>query len=61
MSLHEHSKLVENLVWLFAGVAAVSLAQAAIVMSIMAAAVSVILGGIRIHDRIKYGPARGRE
>jgi hypothetical protein len=52
---------VENLVWLFAGVAAVSLAQAAIVMSIMAAAVSVILGGIRIHDRIKYGPARGRE
>lgn len=59
--IHGHSKLVENLAWVFAGVAAVSLAQAAVVMSLLAASVSVILGAIRIHDRLKYGPARGRE
>jgi hypothetical protein len=59
--IHEHSRLVEALAYLFGGIALFSLAQAAVVMSLLAAIVSVVLGGIRLHDRIKYGPARGRE
>lgn len=59
--IHEHSRLVEALAYAFGGLALISLTQAAVVMSLMAATVSVILGAIRIHDRIKFGPARGRE
>jgi hypothetical protein len=59
--IHEHSRLVEALAYVFGGLALFSLTQAAVVMSLIAATVSVLLGGIRIHDRIKYGPARGRE
>jgi hypothetical protein len=57
--IHEHSQWVERLAYLFAGVAAVSLSQAALLVTIAAGALSAVLAGIRIHDRIKYG--RGGE
>jgi hypothetical protein len=47
--------------YLFAAVAAISLAQAAYILTIAATVISIILGGFKLHDRIKYGPARGRE
>lgn len=40
-------------------VAGVSLASAAIFMSLLAATCSVIWFGVRIYDRIKYGPGMG--
>lgn len=41
---------------LFAGVSAVSLIQGvAVVVTIVAGLVSIILGGFRIHDRLRYG------
>lgn len=46
--------------FLCAGIAAVSLAQAAVVVSIIAGLVSIVLAGIRIHDRLKYGPTRNQ-
>jgi hypothetical protein len=42
-------------------VAGVSLANAAFVATILAALVSIILGGIRIFDRLKYGHSEGDE
>jgi hypothetical protein len=38
-------------------VAGISLAQAALVISILAGLVSIILGAIRIYDRLKFGRA----
>jgi hypothetical protein len=42
--------------WGFAIVAGISLAQAAIFATLLAALASFVLAAIRIHDRIKYGP-----
>jgi hypothetical protein len=42
--------------YLFAGVAVVSLTQAALWASLFAAVISIILGAIKLHDRLKYGP-----
>jgi hypothetical protein len=53
--LNEHRGLTDLATFLCAGVAVVSLSQAALVVSIIAGLVSIILGGIRVHDRMKYG------
>jgi hypothetical protein len=58
--IHEHSRLVEALAYVFGG-RAVQPHPGCGRHVALAAIVSVLLGGIRIHDRIKYGPARGRE
>lgn len=42
--------------WIFAAVAVVSLAKAALIVSVVAGLISIALGLIRLHDRIKYGP-----
>lgn len=59
MSPHDWSegtkRVAEFAAFLCAGVSAVSLSQAAVVISILAGLVSIVLGGIRIHDRLKYG------
>lgn len=41
--------------YLFAGVAVVSLQQAAFAVTIIAGLISAALGLIKLHDRIKYG------
>jgi phage terminase Nu1 subunit (DNA packaging protein) len=42
--------------YLFAGVAVVSLSQTAFVLTIIATLISIALGGIKLHDRLRYGP-----
>lgn len=56
--MHEHSQWVERFAYVFAGVAAVSLSQAAYALTILATLLSIILAGVKLHDRFKYGPAR---
>ena len=48
-------KALEGGAYLFAGVAAVSLSQAALIVTLLAGLLSAILAGIRIHDRLRYG------
>ena len=55
MEQHLSNRLLDGVTFLLAGVAVVSLSQAALVVSIIAALISIICGGIRIHDRLKYG------
>lgn len=59
--IHEHRHLLD---WVMYGCAALAtgltLANVALVMSAMAAAISIILGCIRLHDRLRYGPDRRR-
>lgn len=45
----------DRLVFLCAGIAVISLSQAAYALTIIATLISIVLGGIKIHDRIKYG------
>lgn len=58
--LHELSepakKLIDYVSFSLAGVAAFSLANAALYMTFAAGAASFVLACLRIHDRIKYGP-----
>ena len=58
--LNDHRGFTDLATFLCAGVAVVSLSQAALIMSMAAAAVSIILGAIRVYDRFMYGPAKGR-
>jgi hypothetical protein len=53
---HAHS-WAEKGAYLFAGVAVVSLQQAAFVVTICAGLISAVLGLIKLHDRIRYGRA----
>ena len=53
---HEHSQWAERLAYLFGGVALISLAQAAYILTIVATLISIALGCFKLHDRIKYGP-----
>ena len=53
--------LVDSAAVLCAGVAVISLQQAAWVATILACAMTLILGTIRVYDRVRYGPGRGRE
>jgi hypothetical protein len=46
--------------WISAGIAVVSLSQAALILTVIATIISITLGLIRLHDRLAYGP-RGRE
>jgi len=57
---HDQQKLVEGAAYVFAGVAAISFAQLAYVVTIVAGIISAMLGVIRLHDRIRYGPVRDR-
>jgi hypothetical protein len=50
------SQWAERGAYLFAGVAFVSLSQAALWATLISALVAIVLGAFRIHDRIKYGP-----
>ena len=52
-------KLIDASAWIFAGVAAVSLSQTALVITILAGLASFILAAIRIYDRVVHG--RGGE
>ena len=62
MSLHHLSDHLsawsERGAYLFAGVAVVSLSQTAFVLTIVATIISIILGGVKLHDRIRYGPSK---
>lgn len=54
---HDHGKLIDGLAALFAGVAAVSLlSKLALVVTILSGLVSLSLGALRWHDRLRYGP-----
>jgi hypothetical protein len=44
--------------WVFAGIAGISLAQAALIATVLAGTASFILALISIYDRLKYGPKR---
>lgn len=57
--LNEHRGVTDLLTFLCAGVAVVSLSQAAVLLTIVSTLIAIILGGVRLHDRIKYGPQRG--
>lgn len=63
MSIHTVSDAAhtwaERGAYLFAGVAVVSLQQAAFAVTIIAGLISAILGAIKLHDRVRYGrPAK---
>lgn len=55
--LTEHRGLTDLLTFLCAGVAVVSLSQAALILTIVSTLIAIALGGFRLHDRIRYGPA----
>jgi NaMN:DMB phosphoribosyltransferase len=52
--------LLDGGTWFAAAVAVVSLSQLAFALTIIATTISIVLGLIRVHDRLKYGPARYR-
>jgi hypothetical protein len=54
--IHEHKNLIDGAAAGFALVAGISLSQTALVVSILAGMASLILFGIRLHDRLRYGP-----
>jgi hypothetical protein len=54
--LNEHRGFTDLATFLCAGVAVVSLSQAALLLTILSTLIAIILGGIRIHDRLRYGP-----
>ena len=58
--LNDNRGIVDLLTFLCAAVAAVSLAQAALVLTIVSTVIAIVLGGFRLHDRIRYGH-RGKE
>ena len=59
--LNEHRGVTDLATFLCAGVAVVSLSQAALVLTIISTLIAIVLGAIRIHDRVKYGPKRYSE
>lgn len=61
MSVHDLSSWSERGAYLFAGVAVVSLSQAALWATLLSACIAILLGLIKLHDRLRYGPQRGRE
>lgn len=58
--LNDHRGFTDLATFLCAGVAVVSLSQAALVLTIISTVIAIILGGIRIHDRLRYGPKGGQ-
>lgn len=60
MGVSEHAhQWAERGAYLFAGVAVVSLQQAAFALTIVSTLIAIVLGCIKLHDRIKYGPQKG--
>ena len=59
--LNAHRGLIDLTTISLAGVAAVSLAQLALVVTIIAGLASISLAALRWHDRIKYGPKGAKE
>lgn len=56
MSLHDAAHTwAERGAYLFAGVAVVSLSQAALIVTLLAGLISITLGAIKLHDRLRYG------
>jgi hypothetical protein len=57
--MHDLSERTKHLIdfgtFAFAGAAAVTLNQVAVGVTIVAGVVSIILGAIRIYDRMKFG------
>lgn len=52
--------VLDGAAWLSAGIAAVSFWQGiALAVTIIAGMISITLGLIRVHDRLRYGPQRG--
>lgn len=62
MSLHHASdsavQWAERGAYLFTGVAVVSLQQTAFVLTIISTLIAIVLGAIKLRDRIKYGPGK---
>lgn len=56
--IHEHKNLIDATAAALALIAGISLSQTALVVSILAGLASLILFAIRLHDRIRYGPAK---
>lgn len=54
--MNDHHPFLDFLTWISAAVAVVSLAKAALLISCLAGLVSMALGLVRLHDRLKYGP-----
>lgn len=52
---HGAHEWAERGAYLFAGVAVVSLQQAAFAVTIVAGLISAVLGAIKLHDRLRYG------
>lgn len=48
---------MERAAYVFAGVAAISLSQAAFTLTIIATLLSIVLAALKIHDRVRYGPS----
>jgi hypothetical protein len=59
--IHEHKNLVDCMAALLALIAGISLSQLALTLTVIATIGSISLIVLRWHDRIKYGPPRGRE
>lgn len=57
MGVNELHPWAERGAYLFAGLAVVSLQQAAFVLTIISTLIAIVLGGIKLHDRLRYGPA----
>ena len=55
---HHIADWAERGAYLFAGVAVVSLAQAALWVTLLAGLLSIILGAVKLHDRLRYGPGK---
>ena len=54
--MHHFSTWAERGAYLFAGVAVVSLSQAAVVLTCVSAFLASVLALIKLHDRLRYGP-----
>ena len=55
----EHRHALDWMTWGFAALAAgLTLAKVALILSCIAAAVSIICGSVKLYDRIKYGPIK---
>jgi hypothetical protein len=58
---HDYYRVLDWSTVLCAGLAAFSFWQGiALAVTILAGLMSLTLGAIRIHDRLRYGPARGK-
>ena len=56
--MNDHSRhALDGAAWISAGIAAFSFWQGiALAITIIAGLISITLGLIRVHDRLKYGP-----